>query len=500
MNKPRTRLPLSLPQSDIFWDQLRNENSPVYNIGGYIKCRKLDLEKINWAHEKVINGNDAFGIRVNYDADEVYQYISDERETDLVFIDFSVHVDALAKAKSWLQQVFESPLPFIDTSLFKTWLVKVEEDQYWYVGFAHHLIMDGWGFSNWAKEISRLYNQCSGDEDTTITPLALNTVLLKDAKYLKSQRYLKDRAYWQTRYHQDNSSIIRANYASEFAHSRACPSRRFELPLSRDFYRQIKGLSQEFKVSISHIFLGVLSKYFSSAYSASSLCFGIPAHNRGNFAEKKMIGVFTGVNPFSVEVEPGQTFRDLVSKIASQQKSDFRHQKYPISHISRDLGITAHGNAIYEIMFNFLQLDYRDLFFDSYQGELNYVSHNHHKTPLAITLWDGGAEQVELQFEYSLACFVEQEIQVLSERILLLLQSFLSCPDTLLSDVDILTPAEKALLLTENHYQTESSLSCLCIHEFFEARVSLHPEQEAVLCNGASLTYDDLNRRANQLA
>ncbi|WMO15173.1 condensation domain-containing protein [Pseudoalteromonas piscicida] len=254
MNKPRTRLPLSLPQSDIFWDQLRNENSPVYNIGGYIKCRKLDLEKINWAHEKVINGNDAFGIRVNYDADEVYQYISDERDTDLVFIDFSVHVDALAKAKSWLQQVFESPLPFIDTSLFKTWLVKVEEDQYWYVGFAHHLIMDGWGFSNWAKEISRLYNQCSGDEDTTITPLALNTVLLKDAKYLKSQRYLKDRAYWQTRYHQDNSSLIRANYASEFAHSRACPSRRFELPLSRDFYRQIKGLSQEFKVSISHIF------------------------------------------------------------------------------------------------------------------------------------------------------------------------------------------------------------------------------------------------------
>ncbi|MBQ4878390.1 amino acid adenylation domain-containing protein, partial [Pseudoalteromonas luteoviolacea] len=500
MNKPRTRLPLSLPQSDIFWDQLRNENSPVYNVGGYIKCRKLDIEKITRAHEKVVNGNDAFGIRVNYDADEVYQYISDERDTDLAFIDFSAHSDALTKAKYWLKQVFESPVPFIDTFLFKTWLVKVEEDQYWYVAFAHHLMMDGWGFSNWAKEISRLYNQCTDDESKGITPLALNTVVLKDQEYQKSERYLKDRAYWQTRYHEDNSSIIRANYANEFDHSRACPSRRLELPLSRDFYQQIKDLSQELKVSISHILLGVLSKYFSSAYSASSLCFGIPVHNRRKFSEKKMIGVFTGVNPFNVEIEPGQTFRDLVSEIARQQKSDFRHQRYPISHISRDLGITAHGNAVYEIMFNFLQLDYRDLSFDSYQGELNYVSHNHNKTPLVITLWDGGAEKIELQFEYSQSCFVEQEVQALSERILLLLQSFLHSPDTLLSDVDVLMPAEKALLLTENQSHMETPLSQLCTHEFFEARASLHPDQEALRCNGTSMTYGDLNCRANQLA
>lgn len=39
-----------------------------------------------------------------------------------------------------------------------------------------------------------------------------------------------------------------------------------------------------------------------------------------------------------------------------------------------------------------------------------------------------------------------------------------------------------------------------CLHELFEAQVRLTPGATALTCDGASLTYDKLNRRANRVA
>src|SRR5262249_19077698 len=72
-------------------------------------------------------------------------------------------------------------------------------------------------------------------------------------------------------------------------------------------------------------------------------------------------------------------------------------------------------------------------------------------------------------------------------------------PDRRLSDVPILTEAEKhQLLVAWNATQREALPSC--IHELFETQVARTPDAVAVVFDDEQLTYRDLNAKANQLA
>jgi non-ribosomal peptide synthetase component F len=48
-----------------------------------------------------------------------------------------------------------------------------------------------------------------------------------------------------------------------------------------------------------------------------------------------------------------------------------------------------------------------------------------------------------------------------------------------------------------NDYIAQSEL---CLHEWFEAQIERTPDAVAVICGKQQLTYQDLNRQANQLA
>jgi amino acid adenylation domain-containing protein len=81
-----------------------------------------------------------------------------------------------------------------------------------------------------------------------------------------------------------------------------------------------------------------------------------------------------------------------------------------------------------------------------------------------------------------------------------LLEGIVANPNQRLSDLPILTEAERQQLLVEwNNTQTNDS-QAQCIHELFEAQVRLTPDAVAVVFEQQQLTYQQLNQRANQLA
>lgn len=80
-----------------------------------------------------------------------------------------------------------------DAELFRAFLLKMTTGEYWYVGLTHHLAMDGWGFSNWARRLGKLYN----NESMTVTNAGdWQAIALSDQDYLNSKKYQIDQAYW----------------------------------------------------------------------------------------------------------------------------------------------------------------------------------------------------------------------------------------------------------------------------------------------------------------
>jgi len=492
---------LSITQQDIYFDQLHQGSSPLYNIGGYVRCGMLDIDKISLAHRQVVLNHDAFGVRIVQQEGRVQQYISTQRSTDLAVIDFSAAAKPERAAQQWLTQLFANPIAYDDTTLCFGYLIKLSLDAYWYVGFAHHLAMDGWGFANWAGKLADYYNQY---DKNSVIATSWREISLKDQAYPDSQKYQLARNFWLQ--HCDNlpEKLLPAHYQADFKAKEKIASRRHVIELSRSTFSQLADFAQTMNAGIPQLFLGMLASYFSLAYERDILSFGIPAHNRKNFAQKKMIGVFTSVSPLILTVDKTRNFKQLVQYIASQQKVSLRHQKYPIGHLIRELGLSKDQAQIYDISFNYLKLDYSQLAFGGINADVVYQSHHHEQVPLTVTIWDGDNSNIELQLDYNLAYFSDEEIALLGrsfEHLLTVLPANAEAP---LSELNIIPPAQQQELLQVATTRPEHAINLFDKHgsfiELFETRVAMHPNKIAVFSAEVNLTYQQLDQQSNQLA
>ncbi|MCJ8272529.1 MAG: condensation domain-containing protein, partial [Psychrosphaera sp.] len=413
MNRSIPAFELSLTQRDIYFDQLHRHGSPLYNIGGYIQCGAVDVARMGVAHQQVVLAHDAFGVRIVDENGGVQQYISPQRSTELPLLDFSNDQAPQASARQWMATFFASPIAYIDAELCFTYLVKLAPDCYWYVGLAHHLAMDGWGFANWANQLADGYN---GITTPAKNALSWSTVVEKGQQYLNSNTYQKDRDFWLNHCDQLPEKLLTAQYLSRFDAHQQIPSRRHVVHLPRTFCQQLTRLADSEKVGLPQVFLAMLATYFSQAYERPKVSLGTVAHNRKNFAEKKMIGVFSGVSPLLLAVDADQSFQDLLRVVSAQQKVNFRHQRFPITDLVQELGLSGKNQPIFEVIFNYLKPNYGALAFDEADAQVFYASHNFNQTPLTVTLWDGDAQTVELQLDYNLAYFTAPEIEQLAAR------------------------------------------------------------------------------------
>ncbi len=489
--------PLSLTQADIYFDQLRHGDSPLYNVGGYIRCGAVDVARLKVAHRRLVCGHDVFGIRVIVNDEGIWQGISTVRNTALPVLDLSNGEDPAAAADAWQTSLFESAFPIHDMELFAARLLKLGDDEYRYLGVAHHIIMDGWGFSNWGRLLCRLY----GD------PLAANEaeirwreIALDDEKYMASERYAGDKEYWAETLKAPPALLFSPRYRHKFVDDRSAAGGRRIVEISRAELAEIQSQVAGAGAGSAHYLLAMLAVYFTHALGQNRLVFGLPFHNRKNHARKKMTGVFTSVSPLCVEVLPESSFAELVQSIHQRQKEAFRHQRYPLGHIVRDLAGPGDQRALYDVAFNYLKLG-SALPFDGRECELVYLSHNHEATPLLVTLCEYGDHgPVHLQLDYNPVFIDECDIALLADRLSFLLRSLRTAFAARVAELGILPENEVRELLWGYGDSTPEIMPAVGMHQLFERQAERTPAAIAVSAGERLLTYSELNRRANHIA
>ncbi len=489
---------LTLTQNDIYLDQIRHEGSPLYNIGGYIRMGKVDPERLALAHKYLINSEDIFGLRIKTQAGEVKQYISDTRNDSLEFIDLSRVTNSIAEANSFLKAIFRTPFQFENSALFRTYLLRLSNDEHWYVGISHHLMMDGWGFSNWSQKLSKYYEECKDKEiGSSECSLTWQQFAIESQKYLQSKKYESDRDFWRSR--------------SELADSRYLPrsntgiadtpkSQRYLFDLPKELVGKAEEFSSKYSVSIANTFLACCAGYFSSAYDRQQLVFGVPIHNRKNAVQKNMLGVLASVSLLPINMKEDYSFVDLARKVSDQQKSCYKHSRYPIGHIVNDLALNCERAPCYDVCFSYLRLD-QELSFAGERAELVYLGHDHEMTPLMITVWDkGDACSIQLQVDFNFAYFSEAEIKLFTERFSCLLDRMLSYPETPTRSVSLLPDTELKDVINLGQNESWDVETLEPAHKQIEYWADKTPKKIAVRCCDSEFTFGELNERANKLA
>src|SRR6185312_1338898 len=112
----------------------------------------------------------------------------------------------------------------------------------------------------------------------------------------------------------------------------------------------------------------------------------------------------------------------------------------------------------------------------------------------------GSAEEPVAALHFDAALLAREEAEVLVERLLSALRSSLARPAASLGELDVLAPAERERLLVELNDSQVVWPDPGLVHHRFEAWAARAPDAPAVVAEDGSLTYAELNRRANRVA
>lgn len=494
MKKPYDEFELTLSQRDIYFDQLHHSNSSIYNIGGYINLNNIDEEKIKSAHCKLVKSSDVFGVRIIHNNASITQKVCDKRDTELQLIDLSEHGSPSSSAKKWIEELFIEPIEYLDKQLCYAYLLKLTEGNYWYVAIAHHLSMDGWGFSNWAKKLSSIYNDNDLEGDNNAQWMEISEGC---KKYLKSKKYESAQSFWADQCNAIPELIFNKSINKSINEYK---SNQHKIFINRSKFENFSNFSKSIGSGVSQLFIAIISLYFASAYDKKTLIFGIPSHNRKNAYQKKMIGVFTNISPLIINLDFNLNFSSLVKEITKLQKQCYRHQKFPVGDIIQSTNLQSRGNRLYEISFNYLTPGYNELYFGNNKANVIFHEHNQSREPISFTVWDGDSENIELQIDYNLQYFNKNEIELMESRIINIINSIEKNTKKPLHEVDIITDSEYALLSRLSNGLENKNTTTSNFVELFEKQVNDTPEKIAALDNDKRITYYELNKQANRLA
>ena len=121
------------------------------------------------------------------------------------------------------------------------------------------------------------------------------------------------------------------------------------------------------------------------------------------------------------------------------------------------------------------------------------------KFDLTLEMVEAG-ESVTGVLEYSTDLFEAGTVERMVERFQSLLMEIAAEPRRRLSELSVLTEEEKHQQLFEWNDTPADSGEAWCLHDLFEQQVQRAPERTAVVWEGSSLTYGELDERANRLA
>lgn len=488
--------PLTQPQKRIWYMEKIYPGTSLYNIGGTIIMRgTVDLSVLEFAIHCFIQRNE--GVRLSFTEEdrEVYQYIGEIRQQQLDFFDFSVKSNPEESFREWVDKEAGTPFVLENNQLYYFALFKISDQVMGYFVKFHHIIADGWSMNIMTDEIRDIYlNLIHGNHIDDLVNESYLKFINIEKEYLASNRFLKDQSFWMEKY-EDLSKLQLYSYSEQIW------GKRQTFRLDEDLSKRIKCFATENKVSLNTFFVAIYMLYLYKISHEKDIVIGTPVLNRSGRSGKKMFGMFTSSMPFRYAIKEHLTVKEIMKDCNDALMTCYFHQKYPYNMLVQDLELKKKGfDNLYNTCINYYNTK---LVTDLDGATLEYIElyngYQVYSLQIVIKDWlDSG--QLTLDFDYKQGEFLEQEIQTIYEVMISLVKNVINNPDELISRIQLLSTEESQCFIyrfnqTEADYPWDKT-----IHRLFEEQVERTPDKAAVSFEDKAFTFQELNKRANQLA
>ncbi len=212
-----------------------------------------------------------------------------------------------------------------------------------------------------------------------------------------------------------------------------------------------------------------------------------------------MVGLFINTLPARVQVREEGLLLPWLMELQAQHVEREQYSYSSLAEVQRWSDIPP-GASLFESIVVFENYPLADSLSQQTGGlEVNLVrAMERTNYPIALSVSQGS--KLKLQIQYDGSRFDPAAISRVISHLRTLLQEFAVDPCRRILEISMLTKPERGQLLVEWNQTGVEYPSDKCVHQMFEAQAQKRPDAIAVISNDHQLTYNELNRRANQVA
>lgn len=366
----------------------------------------------------------------------------------------------------------------------------------------HHIISDGWSSTILLGEFATLYQAFSQGKCSPLTelPLQYADFACWQRRHLSGDVLRQQTDYWRHRLAGAASLLeLPTDYPRPAVMAYCGAHHPFEITAA--LAGQIHKISRQYDVTLFMLLLAAFNVLLFRYSHQPDICVGTPVANRNRLEMEGLIGFFVNTLVLRTDLSGNPPFDNLLAQVRNAVLEAQSHQDLPFEqlvetlHPERNLSYSP----LFQIMFvlqnqaglptKLPDLEIRAIDDESRVSKFDLTLHIHED--------QGGLAG---SFEYNTALFEPATMARVAECYTALLQGIADVPQSRLSELPLLTLEGRRQVLFAWNATGADYPKRQCLHQLFEAQVKKTPDADALGFAGQTLSYAELNAKANQLA
>jgi amino acid adenylation domain-containing protein/FkbM family methyltransferase len=496
--------PLSSSQEQLWFLNQLAPGSPVYNVVDLIPLgATYDPEAIGKTVKELVRRHEILRTAFSYSSGQPMQVVLPTADVALSELDLS-SLPEPEQEREWVRVVHEEgrkPFDLSQVPLLRGTVIHRSAKEHKLLLVIHHIIADEWAMELVHKEVTQLYEAFSRGQSPSLIelPIQYADFACWQRDWLQGEVLQKQLAYWK-------EELAGAPPVLDLASDKPRPAGQsfrgatelFQLP--EKLLEPLKSLGRQEQATLFMVLQASFVALLHRLTGQDDILVGTPISGRTHSETEKLIGCFLNTIILRARFTEDLSFRSLLQQVRERALGAYAHADLPFKHLVAELAPERDPSRtpLFQVMFILHDPDG--------VSEVSKVSGKHRlqtgTSKFDLTLFISETKNgLEGLIEYSTDLFEAHTIRQMCKHYGTLLEAIVSSPDQSVSKLPVLTDAERQQLLgTWNNTAVEYPGRHLCLHQLIEQQAGRTPDQAALVFEQESLTYDELNRRANQLA
>ncbi|MBS9439721.1 amino acid adenylation domain-containing protein [Photorhabdus noenieputensis] len=497
-------LPLSFGQQRLWFLAQFEGVSDTYHVPTALRLRgRLNLSAWQQALNRLFARHEALR--------SVFITVDGQPQVELLPAEFGLPVKKydLRKASNVDEQfkrlcVQEAKTPFdlARGPLIRCALIQLADEEHIFLLTQHHIISDAWSLKIFESELVALYAAGLNQQPD---PLPRLTIQYPDYAAWQRQVFSGEGVQAQSDYW--HRTLADAPVLLELPIDRPRPFQqsftggRVAVHIDAPLVQALKHLGQQHGTTLFMTLLTAWAALLSRLSGQDDVVIGIPSANRNLREIEPLLGFFVNTLALRIDLSGMPDVVTLLRRVRQTTLGAQEHQDLPFEQVVEIVQPPRRPEhtPLFQVMFAWQESETEEWQLPDLTVTPFELGYDIAKFDLQLELTEKAGEIVG-ELNYSSALFDHETIERQVGYLQAILRAIVNQPQQLVTAIDILSSAERELLLENLNATKEPYPTQLCVHQLFEQQAEKTPDAIAVIYENQTLSYAELNIRANRLA